>query len=374
MERMTDRAPNRRTLAGVVLVLLIGVAPVGAIRLKDIADVAGVRDNQLLGYGLVVGLNGTGDGTQVPFTLQSLEAFLKRHGISLLEDAKPENVAAVVVTAKLPPFAKAGQKIDVVVSSVGDAENLQGGTLLMTPLRAGDGHTYAVAQGAVSTGGFKAQQGGSSIQENHPTVGKVSNGALIEREPATEVLKRSHLTYLLKNPDFVTALRVAEGINSAMDQRLAHAEDATGVSVLIPAEYRNRVVEFISYLEMLPVHPDQKARIVLEERTGTLIMGENVRISTVAVAHGSLSILITSEEDVSQPLPFSQGQTAITGTTAIQVDKERPQEGLTLLPEAVTITELVAGLNALGVSPRDLIAILQAIKRAGAMQADLEVI
>ena len=356
----------------ILFVLFLSVSCFASVRLKDIAHVEGVRDNQLYGYGLVVGLAGTGDGTSSNFTFQSLEAFLKRNGIVIDKAIKTENVAAVVVTAKLPPFVGPGGRIDALVSSMGDAKSLQGGTLLMTPLKAGDGRVYAVAQGALSIGGFKAKQGGSSVQENHPTVGSVSGGAIVERSTGIDLNGKSQITLSLNNPDFVTATRVCEAINTLMGAALARPLDGAAIGVLVPAQYKGHVVEFISQLEIIPVDPDQRARVVLDERTGTVIIGEAVRISTVAVAHGNLSIVITEEQSVSQPLPFSQGQTTPVVNTGIQVEKEK--RNLAVLPEGVTITELVSSLNALGVSPRDLIAILQAIKAAGAMQADLEII
>jgi len=365
-----QRIGTRAALWIVVLGLLAPTA--GAVRIKDIAGIMGVRDNQLLGYGLVVGLNGTGDGSDSDFTYQSLDAFLKRNGITTPGPVEAENVAAVVVTANLPAFARPGMRIDVQVSSIGDAKNLQGGTLLMTPMKAGDGKIYAVAQGPLSIGGFKAEQGGTSIQENHPTVGQIANGAIIERSAAIDLTDRTQFTLALKNPDFVTATRMAQAIDVSLNRHLAQAVDAASVGVLIPAEYHGRVADFISMVEVITVNPDQRARVVLDERTGTVIIGEEVRISTVAIAHGSLSIMITYDENVVQPKEFSQGETAKEQRSSVQVAKQNTQ--LTVVPEGVTIMELVSGLNALGVSPRDLIAILQAIKAAGAMQADLEII
>ncbi|MCX7044099.1 MAG: flagellar basal body P-ring protein FlgI [Candidatus Sumerlaeota bacterium] len=347
----------------VVLGLALTAAPAWAIRLKDISHVIGVRDNQLLGYGLVVGLHGTGDGINAGFSYQSLVAFLKRNGIVVPGEIRAENIAAVIVTAKLPPFARPGSRIDVTVASVADAKTLQGGQLIMTPLKAGDGKVYAVAQGAVMIGGFQAKSGGTSIVENHPTVGQIPGGALIEREVAIDLSAKSQISFALHNPDFVTAQRVAEAINKTMKGEIAQPIDAGTIGVLTPAEYQGRMVEFIAQLETIPVNPDQPARVVLDERTGTIIMGENVRVSTVAIAHGNLSITITSEESVSQPLPFSQGKTEKTVSTAIQAEKEK--RNMVIIPESVTITELVSGLNALGVSPRDLIIVLQSIKAWG---------
>lgn len=368
----------KKTLQNIVLIGLLTsliATSAAAIRIKDIASIEGLRNNQLIGIGLVAGLNGTGDSGG-GFTEQGFQAFLRRNGITVEGDIDLKNVAAVIVTATLPPFAKPGSKIDVLLSTVGDCDNLQGGTLLMTPLKAANEKTYAVAQGPVSTGGFKASSGGTSIQENHPTVGRIVNGALIERSAAINLENKTQINLLLNNPDFTTSLRVSEAINGIMGQRLAQPIDPGTIGVMIPAEYQGRFVEFISMLEATPVHPDQPARVVINERTGTIIMGKNVRVSTVAVANGSLSIMISQEESISQPRSFApeSATTERTVSSAIQaIEAGGEGENLSIVDEGVTITELVSGLNALGVTPRALISILQDIKAAGALQANIEV-
>ena len=346
------------------------------VRIKDIADIKGVRQNQLVGYGLVVGLEGTGDSDSALFTIQSLSSLLEKMGVTVqpsdIEDV--ENVAAVMVTADLPPFASLGSRLDVLVSSIGDAENLQGGTLLFTPLRAADGNVYAVAQGPVSTGGFAVSgNSGDQVQKNFPTVGRVVGGALVEKELHSNFNQKSALTLALKDPDFTTASRVAQAINRAFYNQLAHTENAGSIRVTVPENYRGNTVQFVTMIESLGVTPDMVSKVVVNERTGTVIMGENVRIATIAIAHGNLSIQINESQDVSQPLPFSPGgQTAVTPESEIVV-----QEGknpIFLVESGVSIGEVVKALNALGVSPRDLIAIFQALRAAGALQAELEII
>lgn len=345
-----------------------------AARIKDIASIAGVRENQLIGYGLVVGLNGTGDRTGAQFTTQSLANMLR--GLGLTVDPSKinvRNVASVMVTATLPPFARAGSRIDVVVSSLGDAKSLQGGTLLLTPLRAPNGQIYAVAQGPISIGGFAfSGNSGGKVQQNHPTVGRIADGALIEREVLGEFENRDHLTVVLHQPDFTTSFRLVETINGQLGTGIAHALDSGTIKVRIPEDYRDNIVDFVSTMENMELIPDSVAKVVLDERTGTVVIGENVRISTVAVAHGNLSIEIREDQKVSQPPPFSGGQTVVTPQTNIQVQQERAN--LMVIPQSVTIRDLVKALNAIGVTPRDLIAILQAIKAAGALHAKLEII
>ena len=347
-----------------------------AARIKDIADIKGVRQNQLVGYGLVVGLEGTGDSDDALFTIQSLASLLEKMGVTVqpsdIEDV--ENVAAVMVTADLPPFASLGSRLDVLVSSIGDAENLQGGTLLFTPLRAADGHVYAVAQGPVSTGGFAVSgNSGDQVQKNFPTVGRVVGGALVEKELHSNFNQKNELTLALKDPDFTTASRVAQAINRAFYSQLARTENAGSIRVTVPDNYLGNTVQFVTMIESLGVTPDMVSKVVVNERTGTVIMGENVRIATIAIAHGNLSIQINESQDVSQPLPFSRGgQTVVTPESEIVV-----QEGknpIFLVESGVSIGEVVNALNALGVSPRDLIAIFQALKAAGALQAELEII
>ena len=346
-----------------------------AVRIKDIADIKGVRENQLVGYGLVVGLNGTGDSDDAIFTIQSFVSMLERMGVTVQpEDIEIDNVAAVMVTADLPAFARTGSRIDVLVSSIGDAADLQGGTLLFTPMKAADGQVYAIAQGPISTGGFVAgTRSGSGVQKNFPTVGRVVNGALIEKEIDTNFNQKSLLTLTLHKADFTTASRVAQAINIAFYKQIARTHDAGTIEVQVPGKYKGNIVSLVTMIERLGVTPDTVSKIVINERTGTVIMGENVRISTIAIAHGNLSIEVKEDLNVSQPLPFSRGgQTVVTPESAVQV-----QEGnnpIFLVESGVSIGEVVKALNALGVSPRDLIAIFQALKAAGALQAELEII
>jgi flagellar P-ring protein precursor FlgI len=347
-----------------------------AVRIKDITDIKGVRENQLVGYGLVVGLEGTGDSDDSLFTIQSLASLLEKMGVTVqptdIEDV--ENVAAVMVTGNLPPFASMGSRIDVLVSSIGDAENLQGGTLLFTPLKAADGSVYAVAQGPVSTGGFAVSgNSGDQVQKNFPTVGRVVGGALVEKEIHSNFNQKDSLTLALHQPDFTTATRVAQAINRAFYSQLAQTQDAGSIRVMVPENYLGNTVQFVTMIESLGVTPDMVSKVVVNERTGTVVMGENVRISTIAIAHGNLSIQINESQNVSQPLPFSRGgQTVVTPESEIMV-----QEGknpLFLVESGISIAEVVKALNALGVTPRDLIAIFQALKVAGALQAELEII
>ena len=347
-----------------------------AVRIKDITDIKGVRENHLVGYGLVVGLEGTGDSDDSLFTIQSLASLLEKMGVTVqtedIEDV--ENVAAVMVTMNLPPFASLGSRIDVLVSSIGDAENLQGGTLLFTPLKGADGKVYAVAQGPVSTGGFAVSgNSGDQVQKNFPTVGRVVGGALVEKEIHSDFNEKDSLTLALHKPDFTTASRVAQAINRAFYSQLAQTDNAGSIRVSVPENYLGNTVQFVTMIESLGVTPDMVSKVVVNERTGTVVMGENVRIATVGIAHGNLSIQINESQDVSQPLPFSRGgRTVVTPDSDIVV-----QEGknpIFLVESGVSIGELVKALNALGVSPRDLIAIFQALKAAGALQAELEII
>jgi flagellar P-ring protein precursor FlgI len=355
-----------------MLVLITSTAPVEAARIKDISSIAGVRDNQLIGYGLIVGLNGTGDGN-TEFTTQTISSMLRSLGITVdPDDVRVRNVAAVMATATLRPFARPGSRTDVLVSSLGDAKSLQGGTLLLTPLRAPNGEIYAVAQGAVSIGGFAAGgQAGGGVQKNHPTVGHIAGGALIEREVPIHFNSKENVRLSLHTPDFTTSFRLAQTINGQLGEAVAQAVDSGTIEVQVPSAYRGRLVEFVSALENMDVTPDSVAKVVLDERTGTVVIGENVRISTVAVAHGNLSIEIKENKQVSQPAPLSRGQTVVTPDSDVKVTEEKSQ--LILLPQAVTIRDLVRALNSIGVTPRDLIAIFQAIKAAGALQATLEI-
>ena len=347
-----------------------------AVRIKDIADIKGVRGNQLVGYGLVVGLDGTGDSDDSLFTIQSLASLLEKMGVTVqpadIEDV--ENVAAVMVTTDLPAFATLGSRIDVLVSSIGDAENLQGGTLLFTPLKAADSRVYAVAQGPVSTGGFAVSgNSGDQVQKNFPTVGRVVGGALVEKEIHSNFNQKDSLTLALHKADFTTATRVAQAINRAFYSQLAQTENGGSIQVKVPDNYRGKTVQFVTMIESLGVTPDMVSKIVVNERTGTVIMGENVRISTIAIAHGNLSIQIDESQNVSQPLPFSRGgETVVTPESDILVKEGK--NPLFLVESGVSIGEVVKALNVLGVTPRDLIAIFQALKVAGALQAELEVI
>ena len=367
--------PFRRVILIVVIFCFL-ISSALAVRIKDIATIKGMKSNQLIGYGIIVGLQKTGDDDSV-FTNQSVRSMLQKMGISIPanEDIKIDNSAAVIVTASLPPFAQIGSQIDVIVSSIGDAESLQGGTLLATPLRALNGEVYGVAQGPVSIGGFNAGSGagtGDRIYRNHPTAGQIPSGAIIEKEIPSNFQETENITFTLFNPDFTTALRVANAINTNFSNNIAIPTDAGAIVVNIPKEYINNKVAFTSILEGFDVNPDSRAKVILDERTGTVVMGKDVRISTVAIAHGNLTIQINMETQVAQPLPFSQGETVVIPKAEVTVSEE--SKPLSVIPEGVNISEIVRALNALGASPRDLIAIFQAIKAAGALQADLEII
>ncbi|WP_407081019.1 flagellar basal body P-ring protein FlgI [Magnetococcus marinus] len=349
--------------------LLLTSSPAQATRLKDVVTIEGVRDNPLNGYGLLVGLNGTGDSSAA-FTQQSMQQMLQRMGISMSTLPKVKNVAAVMVTATLPPFARQGNKVDVTIASLGDAKSLEGGTLVMTPLRAADGRIYAVAQGPVSVGGFSAGGAGGNVQKNFPTVARIADGATVEREVDFKLARETSLQLALKEHDFTTANRVVSAINGLFGEPLAHALDSGTVKVQVPPSYKGRVVEFVSRMEGAEVEVDTRAVVVVNERTGTIVMGENVRVSTVALSHGALSIRITDTPQVSQPNPLAGGDTAVVNQRDVQVTEKDAR--LVQMEEGVTLGDLVKGLNNLGVTPRDLIAILQAIKASGALQADLE--
>ena len=362
-------------LAIVATLLLAVTAQLQAARIKDIAGFRGVRSNQLVGYGLVVGLAGSGDSDNAIFTLQSISSMLEKMGVTIKPaDIKVKNVAAVMVTADLPPFARTGSRLDALVSSIGDSKALQGGTLLMTPLKGADGQVYAVGQGPVSTGGFTVgASGGDKVQKNFTTVGRVVQGALVEKEIPFSLNQKDTLTLALHQPDFTTATRMAEAINTGLLDKAAFAQDSGTVQIAVPPKYLGNIAQLIASIENLNVTPDTISRVVINERTGTVVMGENVRISTVAIAHGNLSVEIKQNYNVSQPMPFSQtGRTAVTPDTQTSVKEGRAP--IYVVPSGVSIGEVVKALNALGVSPRDLISIFQALKAAGALQADLEII
>ncbi|WP_299474357.1 flagellar basal body P-ring protein FlgI [uncultured Roseibium sp.] len=365
---------------GVVVLALIGTSVAftsvqAASRIKDIADFEGIRENQLIGYGLVVGLNGTGDSlNNTPFTQQSLQAMLERLGVNTRNIALNTNtVAAVMVTANLPPFATQGTRIDVNVSALGDADSLQGGTLLVTPLVGADGEVYSIAQGSVAIGGFSAQADAASVVRGVPTAGRIANGGLVERELEFRLASLTSLRLALRNPDLTTARRVALSINELIGMPTAEPLDPGTVRLDLPQSYDGNIVDLLTDIEQLIVEPDLAARIVIDENSGIIVMGQDVKVSMVAVAQGNLTVTIAESPQVSQPLPFSDnGQTVVVPRSEVGVDEEGTK--LAIVPETITLKQLVDGLNALGIGPRDMISILQAIKAAGALQAEIEVL
>ena len=358
------------------MLVLLWMDAAGAVsRIKDITTFEGVRSNMLVGYGLVVGLNGTGDSlSNSPFTKQSLIGMLERLGVNVRDDAlKTDNVAAVMVTATLPPFARHGTQIDVTVSALGDAKSLRGGTLLVTPLLGADGEVYAVAQGNPAVGGFSAGGKGTTVTKGVPTSARIPNGAIVEREVGFEMVNMKRVKLSLRNPDFTTARRVAQAINAFLGIPSAKALDPGTVMLAAPASYEGNLVALLTDIEQLSVTPDQVARVVIDENSGIIVMGENVRISTVAIAQGNLTIRITETPQVSQPTPFSTtGATTTVERTEITIDEGKGRK-LAVLRSGVSLQEFVNGLNALGISPRDMITILQAVKTAGALQAEIRV-
>ena len=376
---MTARPPSPSLLsrwfaaAALLFVLLAPTAGQAQSRIKDIADFEGIRDNMLVGYGLVVGLNGTGDSLQNSvFTKESLVGMLERLGVNARNDSlRTKNIAAVMVTATLPPFARQGTRLDIVISTLGDAANLLGGTLLVTPLVGADSEVYAVAQGTVAVSGFSAQGQGSSVTRGVPTAGRIANGAIVEREIPFQLAQLDLVRISLRNPDLTTARRVAQAINAFVGVPAAKSLDPGTIAMQIPVNYQNDVVGLLTDVEQLRVAPDQVAKVVIDEHSGTIVMGENVRISTVAIAQGNLTIRITETPQVSQPEAFSTGGTTqVVPRTQIDVDSGEGKK-LGVMRAGVTLQELVDGLNALGVSPRDMISILQSIKAAGALQAEI---
>jgi flagellar P-ring protein FlgI len=388
-------------LLGASLSLTVAPPASAMSRIKDIVDFEGIRDNLLVGYGLVVGLNGSGDTlSQAIFTRESLIGMLERLGVNARDSAlKTNNVAAVMVTATLPPFARQGGRIDVTVSTLGNARSLLGGTLLVTPLLGADGEVYAVAQGTVSTGGIAAKGEGASVTKGVPTAGRVASGAIVEREIGFELSNLHSMNLMLRNPDLTTARRVADVINAHLHRDAAEAVDPSTVTLSFDSKTKDGVVDLLTDIEQLDVEPDEVARVVIDEANGIIVMGESVRISTVAVAQGNLTVRVTETPQVSQPSPFSSAGTTVptvtngepqtpgrggvqfspTGgattvvvpRTNLQVDEQNDRR-MAILPAGVSLQELVDGLNALGVGPRDMINILQAIKTAGALQADIE--
>ncbi len=345
---------------------------VNAQRIKDISDIAGARHNQLVGYGIVVGLAGTGDGTGADFTLKSVASMLRRLGVQVDHNKiKPKNAAAVIVTADLPPFARNGQKLDVVVSSLGDAKSLRGGTLIQTPLQGADRQVYAVAQGAISIGGFSAGGSGASKSSGHTTVGRIPSGGLIERQVNTSIETDNVLRITLKSPDPVTAHRTTEIINQTLGGPFATAVDPGLIKVLIPPNFRDRTVELLSVIGDLQVETDHTAKIVINERSGTVVIGSAVRLKPAAIAHGSLTVEISKTVGVSQPPALSGGSTVQVEETELKADFA--PGNLHFIPGASTVSDLVGGLNSLGVKPSDLIVIFQMLKAAGAITAEIEV-
>jgi flagellar P-ring protein FlgI len=350
-----------------------GAPAAAASRVKDLANVEGVRQNQLIGYGLVVGLNGTGDTlNNIPFTKQSLQAMLERLGVNIRGQAlRTGNVAAVMVTANLPPFGTQGTRVDVTVSAMGDAKSLMGGTLLVTPLLGADGNVYAVAQGSLAISGFQAEGDAAKITRGVPTVGRIANGAIIEREIEFALNRMGHVRLALRNPDFTTAKRIAAAINDFLGGAIAEPVDPATVQIAMPAKYPGNVVSLLTEIEQLQIEPDLAGKIVIDERSGVIVMGRDVRVSTVAVAQGNLTVTISEAPQVSQPAPLSRGRTTVVPRTQVGVEEEGKK--LAIVKEGMSLQQLVDGLNALGIGPRDMIAILQAIKAAGAIQAEIEV-
>ncbi|NIM06528.1 MAG: flagellar basal body P-ring protein FlgI [Armatimonadetes bacterium] len=342
------------------------------VRVKDITRPSGARQNQLMGYGLVVGLDNTGDTQQTKFTTQMIANLLQRFNITVpAREIRVGNAAAVILVANLPPFVKSGDRIDVTVSSLGNASSLQGGILLQTPMRGADGYTYAAAQGPVSIGGFSSEGAGAKVTKNHPTVGRIPGGAIVEAEVPMHLVDFGILSLSLNYPDFVTATRIAEVINARLGSPLASARDEATVDITVPEAYLNRIPELVSVIGNLMVEPDFIAKVVVNERTGTIVVGGSVKITPVAVAHQGLSVRITTDYAISQPAPLSDGETVVVprGT----VETEEPEASLTEIGGG-TIEELVKCLNAIRVTPKDMVAILQAVKQAGALQAELDVL
>ena len=363
-------------LVALVTALMALAPPVHAERVKDLASVGGVRNNQLVGYGLVVGLDGTGDQTsQAPFTIQSIKNMLAQFGITVPPDSNPQlkNVAAVTVQADLPPFSKRGQAIDVSVSSIGNAGSLRGGTLLMTPLRGADGEVYAMAQGSLIVSGFGVSgRDGSRIALNVPSGGRIPGGATVEREVPSDFTTASTVTLNLNSPDFTTATRLAEGINRMLGAGTANAVDAVSVQVAAPADPAQRIA-YMSTLEQMEIQPGEApARVIVNSRTGTVVIGSNVRVLPAAVSHGSLSVTITERQDVSQPNPFGQGETAVVPRS--EIDVKRPEGRMFKFEAGVSLDAIVDAVNRVGAAPGDLVAILEALKQAGALRAELIVI
>ncbi len=367
------------TLTFSMLALVITFTPTATAfdsRLKDIVSIEGVRDNHLIGYGLVVGLNGTGDTLRnVSSTRQSLAAMLEHEGVNVGDtEMKTLNTAAVMVTATLPPFARQGTRIDINVSSLGDADDLRGGNLLVTSLKGANGDVYAVAQGPISVGGFNVQGAAAKITQGIPTSGRIANGAIVENEIEFELADMQMIKLSLRNPDIATSLMIADEINDHFKQQIARALDPSTVQLVRPVAYKLPMMDMLGEIEALTVKPQTRAKVIIDERTGIIVIGKDVKVSTVAIAQGNLTISVSESADVSQPGAFSGGETAVTPQSDVTVE-ESQTVALKVLPANVTLQELVAGITLLGedVGPRDMISILQALKTAGALQADIEV-
>jgi flagellar P-ring protein precursor FlgI len=361
-----------RTYGWLVFAALAVLPPAASaqVRVKDVATLNGYQPVPLVGYGLVIGLNKTGDRRQTMFTAQSLAATLERLGVSVVgEDIKIENTAAVLVTAELPPFARAGARLDVTASSIGDARSLQGGVLVATALRGPDGSVHALAQGALSIGGFGGGTGATNVQVNHLTVGRVPAGAFVQVGQKVELAAAERIQLSLRQADFSTAHRLADAIAVELGSDTARAVDAGTVEVAVPPMYRRSLSDLMARIEPLRLNVDTPARVVINERTGTVVIGSDVRLGPAAVAHGNLSVKISTRYDVSQPLPYSRGETTVVPREKVEVDEGSAR--LVALPEGVTLADVVSALNALGVTPRDIIAIMQALKESGALRADL---
>ena len=381
MKTIVKKASHKRiakafiAFAALILSFTTSNSTDASSRIKDIVQFEGVRDNLLVGYGLVVGLGNTGDTLATGhFTKQSLQAMLNRLGVKPTDEGlDSKNVAAVMVTATLPAFSRLGGRIDVTVSALGDSKSLLGGTLLVTPLLGADGEVYAVSQGQLAVGGFASVGDAETIVKGVPTSGRIANGAIVERELGFDLSSLKSVKLTLRNPDFTTARRIAQAVNAFLGTTAAASTDPSTVEVNVPEKYKQNVVNLLTDIEQLRIEPDQLARVIIDEQSGIIVMGENVRISTVAIAQGALTIRITEAAQVSQPGPFAEaGTTATVNRTNIEVGQGEDQR-LTVVEDGVTLQELVNGLNALGIGPRDMISILQAVKTAGALQAEIEV-
>ncbi|VAX05311.1 Flagellar P-ring protein FlgI [hydrothermal vent metagenome] len=378
---MRQKSQKLKLYQKLLTVMLMGALGMGHIlpaqaasRIKDLVSIEGVRSNQLVGYGLVVGLDGTGDSLRnSPFTEQSLTAMLERLGVNTRgASMRAENVAAVMVTASLPPFARTGNRLDISVSSIGDAENLRGGTLIVTPLKGADGEVYAVAQGSIQVSGFSAGGDASSVTQGVPTAGRIPNGGIVEKEVNYSMLAKKEIFFSLRTPDFTTSRRIAMAINKEMGTKTAMAIDPATILVIKPETYADNMVNLVTDLELLYVQTDQKAKVVVDERSGIIVIGKEVRVSEVAIAQGNLTIRVTETPQVSQPNPFGGGEAIEVPRTELDIDEGEGKK-FALLKPGVNLQELVDGLNALGIGPRDMIAILQALKVSGALHAEIEV-